>query len=253
MRFIDDRLGLAPRTPGRAAGPPSVLVLHYTELDLEASLRALTGKVSAHYLVAENGDIHRLVAESDVAWHAGLSTWRGRVGVNPASIGVEVVHPGDVRTPYPEVQVAALVELCVDILTRNGAIAPRNVVGHSDIAPKRKIDPGPRFPWDRLADAGVGLWSQAAQYPGPTPDEKTAQRWLRRFGYKEPHAYVQRPDGNRYVDPSAAEPGKVVVGSRDLVRSFQLHYRPAKTDGLVDGETMARLRDLLREAGEALD
>lgn len=253
MRYIDDHLGRAPRTPGRAAGPASVLVLHYTELDFAASLAALTEKVSSHYLVAENGDIYRLVAETDVAWHAGLSSWRGRIGVNPVSIGIEVVHPGDVRVPYPEPQVGALVDLCIDILGRNGAIARRNVVGHSDIAPRRKIDPGPRFPWRRLADAGVGLWSDATQYPGPTPDDKTAQRWLKRLGYKEPHAYVERPDGNRYVDAASSEAGKVVVGGRDLLRSFQLHFRPARADGVVDGETMARLRDLLRQAGEPLD
>ena len=115
-------------------------------------------RVSAHYVLAEDGTVHRLVPEDRVAWHAGRSHWRGREALNATSVGVEIVNLHGDRHDYPEAQIAALIELCHGILARHPAIVPRNVVGHSDIAPKRKIDPGLRFPWSVLAEAGIGLW-----------------------------------------------------------------------------------------------
>ena len=143
----------APRPSGVVI---DVLVLHYTELPLDQSLDILRDdkrphRVSAHYVLAEDGALYRLVPEDRVAWHAGRSHWRGREALNATSIGVEIVNLHGDRHDYPEAQIAALVELCRGILGRHPAIVPRNVVGHSDIAPKRKIDPGLRFPWATLA------------------------------------------------------------------------------------------------------
>ncbi|MBN3821397.1 N-acetylmuramoyl-L-alanine amidase, partial [Paraburkholderia sp. Se-20369] len=152
------------------------LVMHYTESDEAQSLRTLTGDaVSAHYVVPEQPRVERgmpvvyqLVPEAQRAWHAGVSAWQGTTELNAASIGIENVNSGPTdapqgRTwqPYPPEQVDALIRLSKDIVARYG-IAPTRVVGHSDIAPQRKIDPGPRFPWRALAQAGVGAWPDDA-------------------------------------------------------------------------------------------
>ncbi len=156
--------------PRPADVPIDVLVLHYTELPLEESLAILGDdsrplRVSAHYVLAEDGTLYRLVPEDRVAWHAGRSQWRGREGLNATSIGVEIVNLHGDRHDYPDAQIAALIELCREIIARHPAIVPRNVVGHSDIAPRRKIDPGLRFPWAALAASGVGLWPRAGARP----------------------------------------------------------------------------------------
>jgi N-acetylmuramoyl-L-alanine amidase len=205
-----------------------VLVLHYTELPLEESLDVLRDdkrehRVSSHYVLAEDGTAYRLVSEDRVAWHAGRSHWRGREALNGTSIGVEIVNLHGDRHDYPEVQVAALVELCRGIIGRHRAIVPRNVVGHSDIAPRRKVDPGLRFPWAKLAAAGVGLWPRAAT----TPIEGDIQAALQRFGY----------------------PPAVEVATADIVASFQRRFRPARVDGIADHETRALLGDLLDQVG----
>jgi len=139
----------APRPDGAIV---DILVLHYTELPLQESLDILCDgarehRVSSHYVLAEDGVAYRLVPEDRVAWHAGHSYWRGREALNTTSIGIEIVNLHGDRHDYPPRQIAALIELCKGILARHPAIEPRNVVGHSDIAPKRKIDPGLRFPW----------------------------------------------------------------------------------------------------------
>ena len=157
----------APRPAGAVI---DVLVLHYTELPLKESLDILCDgarehRVSAHYVLAEDGTLYRLVPEDRVAWHAGRSHWRGREALNATSIGVEIVNLHGDRHDYPGAQIAALIELCHGILARHPAIVPRNVVGHSDIAPKRKIDPGLRFPWATLAACGIGLWPRAGARP----------------------------------------------------------------------------------------
>ncbi len=140
------------QAPRPAETAVDVLVLHYTELPLKESLDILCDgarehRVSAHYVLGEDGTPYRLVPEERVAWHAGRSHWRGREALNASSIGVEIVNLHGDRHDYPAAQIAALIGLCRGILARHSAISARNVVGHSDIAPKRKIDPGRRFPW----------------------------------------------------------------------------------------------------------
>lgn len=217
----------APRPPGQIV---DTLVLHYTELPLQESLDILTDakrelRVSAHYVLAEDGRPYRLVPEDCTAWHAGRSYWRGREGLNASSIGIEIVNLHGDRHDYPAVQIAALIDLCRGILERNPAIAPRNVVGHSDIAPRRKIDPGLRFPWKELAAAGVGLWPEA----GVAPIEGDLQPALQRYGYAPP----------------------VDVPAEEIVRAFQRHFRPEQVDGVADAATRARLAGLLDRIGGA--
>jgi len=215
----------APRPADAAI---DVLVLHYTELPLKESLdilcdRAREHRVSAHYVLAEDGTLHRLVPEDRVAWHAGRSHWRGREALNATSIGVEIVNLHGDRHDYPAAQIVALIELCHGILARHPAIVPRNVVGHSDIAPKRKIDPGLRFPWATLARAGIGLWPR----PGAAPFDGDVQAALECFGY----------------------PPAVGVATGDIVASFQRRFRPIRADGIADPETRALLADLLEQVG----
>jgi len=209
--------------------PVDLLVLHYTELPLDESLKVLRDdkrpdRVSAHYVLAQDGNVYRLVAEQRVAWHAGQSHWRGREGLNATSIGIEVVNLHGDRHDYVAPQISALIELCQGILARHPAIAPRNVVGHSDVAPRRKIDPGLRFPWATLAATGVGLWPR----PGAEPIEGDVQMALQRFGY--------RPAGDD-------------IATADIVASFQRHFRPSRVDGLADRETRTLLADPLDQVG----
>lgn len=218
----------APRADGSVV---DILVLHYTELPLQDSLDILSddkreGRVSAHYVLAEDGTVYRLVPEERIAWHAGRSSWRGREALNGSSIGIEIVNLHGDRHDYPPRQIAALIELCRDILARHPAIEPRNVVGHSDIAPQRKIDPGRRFPWKTLADAGIGLWPRA----GGRPLDGDLHAALQRYGYPPP----------------------VAVPPREIVKAFQRHFRPARVDGMADPETRSLLAGLLDPLGGAL-
>src|SRR5665213_1823641 len=146
----------SPNHAPRTDAPVDILVLHYTELPSKESLDILSddgreGRVSAHYVLDLDGTAYRLGPEDRTAWHAGASYWRGREALNATSIGIEIVNLDGDRHDYPPAQVAALIELCTGILARHPDIAARNVVGHSDIAPQRKIDPGRRFPWQTLA------------------------------------------------------------------------------------------------------
>jgi N-acetylmuramoyl-L-alanine amidase len=210
----------APRADGTVV---DTLVLHYTELPLQDSLDILSDatrqhRVSAHYVLAEDGTAYRLVPEERVAWHAGRSSWRGREALNGSSIGIEIVNLHGDRHDYPPAQIAALIELCRTIIARHPAIGPRNVVGHSDIAPTRKIDPGLRFPWKALAEAGIGLWPRAAD---PVEDVHAA---LRRLGYTAD------------------------LPLEEIVATFQRRYRPARADGVADPETRALIGGLLERA-----
>jgi N-acetylmuramoyl-L-alanine amidase len=217
-------------SPNHAARQSAVdvLVLHYTEMALDDSLKALRddrrpNRVSSHYVLAEDGTVYRLVPEDRVAWHAGRSYWRGHEALNGTSIGIEIVNLHGDRHDYPNGQIAALIELCRDIIGRHPAIEPRNVVGHSDIAPKRKDDPGLRFPWVTLAASGIGLWPR----PGADPLGGDIQVALQRFGY----------------------PPAIDVTTADVVASFQRRYRPARADGIADAETRSLLADLLDQVG----
>ncbi len=227
--------------------PIDTLVLHYTGMqtaeDAIARLCDRNAKVSAHYVVDEDGLIFQLVPEEDRAWHAGVSHWRGRDGINDASIGVEIVNPGHEfgYRPFTEIQMQRVVELCQDILEHH-AIPARNVVAHSDIAPERKEDPGEYFDWQRLADAGVGLWPGAYQphlrqhillSPWDSGEEvEHLQQRLQDYGYGI--------DITGEYDPLTA---KVVV-------AFQRHFRPVHLDECWDAECDARLEELLRMAGD---
>jgi N-acetylmuramoyl-L-alanine amidase len=242
----------APRAPGAAI---DTLVLHHTAQPLDVSLELLRfGSVSSHYLVDVNGDVYRLVDETQVAWHAGLSWWRAARGLNATSIGIEIVNLDGNRHAYPAAQRDAVVALCRGIVGRHASIVPRNVVAHSDIAPRRKDDPGTRFFWRELAEAGVGLWPRGAVDPGiaPVPDgDAAAPALLRRFGYPPPHRYGRQDGRMIYVEGDSQDVNDIVdVTPADIVSAFQRHYRPARVDGVVDGETIACLRDLLRQAGD---
>lgn len=229
----------SPNFDARTA-TPSILVLHYTGMrtgeEAIARLRDPDSRVSSHYVVEEDGRIFRLVAEERRAWHAGVSFWRGRRNVNGDSIGIEIVNPGHEfgYRPFPEAQVAAVTDLIADIRTR-WSIEDRDIVGHSDVAPTRKDDPGELFPWKRLAEAGHGVWAEWPPAPGDPIGEGeegaavfALQAGLTRMGYDLP--------------PSGRFDGETTA----VVRAFQRHWRPEKVDGVADGETRARLIALLR-------
>ena len=222
--------------------PPDMIVLHYTGMPSgeEALARMCDpeAQVSAHYMVEEDGRVFRLVAEERRAWHAGKSWWKGEVDVNSASIGIEIVNPGHEwgYRAFPEAQVDAVIGLLDDIRSR-WTIPNDRIVGHSDVAPDRKEDPGELFPWKRLAQEGHGLWFEPQPAPGPAlkaGDEGVGvfalQAGLHRLGY-EP-----RPSG-KYDEETAT-----------VVRAFQRHWRPDRIDGVADGETRARLMGLLQLA-----
>lgn len=219
-----------------------MIILHYTGMPTgEAALERLrdpASKVSCHYLVEEDGRIFRLVPEERRAWHAGKSSWKGETDCNNASVGVEIVNPGHEfgYRQFPDVQVEAVTALVSDIRTR-WDVSDARILGHSDVAPSRKEDPGELFPWKALAAAGHGLWFEAVPAPGPAlglGDEGLGvfalQAGLHRFGY-EP-----RPSG-QYNDQTAT-----------VVRAFQRHWRQERVDGIADGETRARLMGLLQLA-----
>lgn len=239
MTFIE---APSPNFDVRTA-PPDTLIMHYTGMETgEAALERLRdpeAKVSSHYLVEEDGRIFRLVPEERRAWHAGVSFWKGQQALNGTSIGIEIVNPGHEfgYRPFPEAQIAAVIALTADIRSR-WMIDDARIVGHSDIAPDRKIDPGELFPWKRLAEAGHGLWAEAPPAPGAAIAEGeegaavfALQAGLTRLGYNLP--------------PS----GKYDRDTTTVVSAFQRHWRPERFDGIADGETRARLIALLRLAG----
>lgn len=211
------------------------LVLHYTGMKTAAAaLERLTdaaAQVSAHYLLDEDGTVTRLVPEDRRAWHAGKSFWRGVRDINSTSIGIEIVNPGHDHgyRLFPDAQIDALIELAGGVIARHG-ITPDNIVGHSDIAPGRKIDPGELFPWQRLAAAGVGLWPEPTQALAGVPDLSAGFRRLSEIGYPVP---VNELLGADLLDPTSA--------ATDVVAAFQRRFRPGRVDGVLDLETAAVL------------
>jgi len=209
----------SPNHDGRGDAAIDMLVLHYTGMaSAEAALARLcdpAAKVSAHYTIDETGTLYAHVPESARAWHAGVSFWAGTRNVNACSIGIELVNPGHEfgYRAFAPAQIAALTELCHGIGKRH-AIPAARVLGHSDVAPARKDDPGELFPWPALAGAGIGLW------PANTQDKAAADA-LPRFGY----------------DPEAP-PEKVIL-------AFQRHFRPQSLTGLWDDECARLLAGLL--------
>ena len=205
--------------------PVSIIVLHYTGMrDAAAAIARLTdaeAKVSSHYVVAEDGQVLRLVAEDKRAWHAGKSHWRGIDDVNSASVGIELVNPGHEwgYRPFPEAQMGALIPLIADIVGRHG-VTRGNIVGHSDIAPARKMDPGELFDWERLARLRLALPRPRKHLTDPHWSDGGFLLALGRFGYE-------------VLDGPAA------------TRAFQRRFRPQTIDGIVDGECRAMLLSLL--------
>ena len=203
--------------------PLDMLVIHYTGMETgeEAKARLCSPEfeVSAHYFIDEDGTVDCLVDEDKRAWHAGVAWWRGGFDINAHSIGIELVNPGHEfgYRAFPEPQMVALINLSKSILSRH-PISPHNVVGHCDVAPNRKLDPGELFDWKRLADSGIGLWANNPQ-PIRISDEQ-ATMMLTAYGYS-------------------------VVDLIVTITAFQRHFRPSKVDGLMDPETAGILKALL--------
>jgi N-acetylmuramoyl-L-alanine amidase len=224
--------------------PPDMIVLHYTGMRTGAEaldrLRDAEAKVSAHYVVEEDGRIFTLVAEERRAWHAGVSFWKGERDINGCSIGIEIVNPGHEfgYRAFPDAQIEAVIALVGDIRTR-WIIDDARIIGHSDVAPGRKEDPGELFPWRRLAQAGHGLWVEPDPAPGAPLAEGdegvgvfALQAGLTRLGY------------------DSAPSGKFDGQTTAILRAFQRHWRPEKVDGVADGETRARVIAVLRAAAD---
>ena len=199
--------------------PIDMLVLHYTGMaSAEAALARLcdpAAKVSAHYTIDETGAVFAMVPEDRRAWHAGVSYWAGETNVNARSIGIELVHPGhDLGyRAFAPAQIRSLIALGREILARH-PIPARRVLGHSDVAPARKIDPGELFPWEELAEAGIGLWPESR-------DSRFTVQALAEYGY-DPHASRMK-----------------------LILAFQRHFRPRKLNGVWDRECAGLLAGLL--------
>lgn len=224
------------------------IILHYTSTDLPRSLQLLSGRdVSSHYLIGESpATIYRLVDENRRAWHAGESEWNGRTWLNATSIGIELVNRGYVESadgrrlwyPYSEEQIDALVVLLKDIMARHD-LKPGAIIGHSDIAPQRKVDPGPLFPWKRLAEEGLLPW--------PDADAVAAERMR--------YASAGLPTITWFQDALAAQGyrvphhGQLDDETRNVIAAFQMKYRPARFDGEPDAETAAMLQVLGNQAG----
>lgn len=225
-------------SPNQADRPPGVpidvLVLHYTGMaSAAAAVQRLCdpeAKVSAHYVVDEAGGVLRLVAETRVAYHAGVSCWRGMHGLNARSIGIEIVNPGhDLGYPeFPPAQMAAVAALCREILTRH-PIPARNVVGHADVAPDRKQDPGEKFDWHGLARQGIGLWPEGVD-GADTADAQTGEAAL------APVRAALRAIGYRVAPAGPADAPLAAV-----LRAFQRHWRGEAVTGLADRGSRARL------------
>lgn len=189
-------------------------------------------KVSAHYVIEEDGQIFQLIDEHNRAWHAGVSEWQGERNINSASIGIEIINGGHdfpnkdgSLPPFPDAQINALIPLCKDIMSRHG---PLTVLGHSDIAPARKIDPGEHFPWSGLAAAGIGFW------PDITIEDR---RILFEFGSRDRGvAILQR--GLAFIGYGARVTGIMDNETSLIIQALQRRYRPSKIDGNVDIETM---------------
>jgi N-acetylmuramoyl-L-alanine amidase len=220
---------------------PDMIVLHYTGMrDTEAALVKLCSagsEVSTHYVVMEDGYIVQCVPEARRAWHAGAAVWEGESDINSCSIGIEIANPGHSHgyPDFPKRQIAAVTALCRSVFTRYRIPAWR-VLGHSDVAPARKQDPGEKFPWRVLCDSGIGLWVRPAPIVpgGPVfvlgesdPAIADMQALLGQYGYNVPTA------------------GEFDGATRDVIAAFQRHFRPAQVDGIADTSTIATIKAVL--------
>ncbi|WP_068315019.1 N-acetylmuramoyl-L-alanine amidase [Polycladidibacter hongkongensis] len=222
--------------------PIDMLVLHYTAMeDTEAALRWLCdprSEVSAHYLVKENGGVVQCVPEGRRAWHAGVSSWKGESDINSRSIGIEIanagVQEGEVSA-FPPVQIEAVIALCQDILSRH-AIPAAHVLGHSDVAPARKQDPGRHFPWAQLAAAGVGHYLP--------PVEMISSSFFQEGDNGQPIEALQSLLG--IYGYGVTVTGVFDQATKEAVAAFQRHFRPSQVDGIADTQTIASLHALLK-------
>ncbi len=240
------------------------VVIHYTSIDWENSLKVLTNEryeVSSHYLIPEGGDdtysdqikIFQLVDEENRAWHAGISKWEERTNINDQSIGIELVNQAEcsVRqgsqydytnnyiclfSEFDSDQIDQLILLLKDILSRHDEIKPTYIVGHSDISPDRKFDPGPKFPWKKLYENGIGAWYDDQtfekynnQFKRKIPDINQIQCALKRYGYGV--EITNKMDEQTFF----------------VIRAFQYHFTPNKSDGSISVDTVSALWALLEK------
>lgn len=246
----------------------SIVVIHHTTANFEDSLSILTkpssNSVSSHYLIPEPGDAsygksrvqtYQLVPETGRAWHAGTSYWAGKTGLNDQSIGIELVNQtwchasDDEPDPYatvaqricfypdfPDEQIALLVDLLADIHERHPDIRPTSIIGHADIAPDRKIDPGPRFPWQRLAKLGYGAWFD---------DETVIRYWEQIQREPLPILNVQRALDTYGYGIEAT--GEMDEQTGNVLRAFQMHFRPSEVTGEATLDSTAILFALIEK------
>lgn len=213
-----------------------MLLLHYTGMpEADGALKWLCAEeseVSAHYFIYEDGRIVQMVPESRRAWHAGAAFWGGERDINGCSIGVEIANegPGSIQPEFSEAQMKSVILLCQDILARH-TILPQRVLGHSDVAPGRKVDPGPYFDWQRLAKEGIGLWAEPLD---------TGSGHVLRSGDtgEEVAAYQQALAGYGY---SLGVTGEFCPVTEMVTKAFQLHFRRERVDGIADAGTLAML------------
>lgn len=239
--FADASLDPSPNYgPRRDGKRPTYLILHYTGLSTAQEaidiLKSPEREVSAHYLVHEDGHVVQMVSEKARAWHAGKSVWKGEADINSASIGIEIVNPGDLENypPFKEAQIDAVIALCRDICARHD-IRPENVLAHSDIAPARKTDPGHNFPWAKLHQAGMGHYIEAAPVQGG--------RFLARGEQGQP---VEALQSMLALYGYGIEISGVFDEETEIVvKAFQRHFRPQNVDGVADFSTIDTLYRLI--------
>jgi N-acetylmuramoyl-L-alanine amidase len=214
----------------------NLLLMHYTGMvsakEALGRMCSAEAKVSAHYMVDEDGSVVAMVDEDKHAWHAGASYWAGERDINGCSIGIEVVNPGHEfgYRAFPEPQIDAVIALSQEILTRHDIPAKR-VLGHSDVAPERKEDPGELFPWARLAEAGIGRFIDPETVPsGPDLPPDELQKRFKKLGY------------------GIEITGRIDEATTAVIRAFQRHYRSAQVDGIADGQTLGLLEAYLTGA-----
>ncbi len=221
---------------------PDMVVIHYTGMRTGAEALARlcdpAAEVSAHYLIEEDGRVFRLVDEGKRAWHAGVSAWLGRDNINHNSIGIELVNPGHEfgYRAFPDAQISSLLDLLMDIKKRHTVPTP-HFVGHSDIAPGRKTDPGELFPWKMLAEHGFGLWSDV--------DGSNTGIIARRGDAGDIVGNLNKQLG--IVGYSLNDTGSFDDATESIIRAFQAHWRPETVSGCFDKGTAARLDDIVSQ------
>ncbi|MFL5108533.1 MAG: N-acetylmuramoyl-L-alanine amidase [Xanthobacteraceae bacterium] len=244
MPFMSDSRLVSTVVPspnhGERRAAIDILLLHYTGMpDADGALQRLcdpASEVSTHYFVFDDGRLVQCVPEARRAWHAGEASWGGAADINSRSIGIEIANPGHGwhYDDFPDAQIAAVIALGRDIVARH-PIPPWRVLAHSDVAPMRKQDPGEKFPWDRLAAAGVGAWvapepitqSVALTMGDKGPKVRDLQAQLAEYGY------------------GLLATGQYDEATRAVVAAFQRHFRPSRVDGLADTSTLRTLSKLL--------